>query len=88
MDDEILDYLSTTMRLPFVYVFVNDRWARCLDVMLEKKEVVRQLYQLQIIRLVEADFNTALKIFFAKQMVANSEKNHCQKNNGEEDQAE
>jgi len=73
-DDRISDYLSTMMRLPFVYGFVNDRWSRCLDVMLEKKEGVRQIHQLRIIGLVEADFNTALKIFFAKQMVANSER--------------
>ena len=39
-----------------------------------KKEGVRQIHQLRIIGLVEADFNTALKIFFAKQMVTNSER--------------
>jgi len=42
--------------------------------MLEKKGGVRQIHQLRIIGLVEVDFNTALKTFFAKQMVANSGK--------------
>ena len=41
--------------------------------MLEKKSGVRQIHQLQIIGLVNVDFNTAQKIFFAKQMIFNSE---------------
>ncbi|KAL7523120.1 hypothetical protein ACHAWF_000381, partial [Thalassiosira exigua] len=41
--------------------------------MLEKKTGVRRIHQLQIIGLVEADFNTALKLYFAKYLVANSE---------------
>ena len=61
------------MRLPFMHGFKNDRWSKCLDVMLEKKPGVREIHQLRIIGLVEADFNTALKLFFAKQLVANSE---------------
>lgn len=49
------------------------RWTKCIDVMLEKKPGVRKIHQLRIIGLVEADFNTALKLFFAKHLVANSE---------------
>lgn len=73
-DDAISDYMAIMMRLPFMYGFCNDRWAKCIDVMLEKKKGVRKIHLLRIIGLVEADFNTALKFFFAKQMVANSER--------------
>ncbi len=71
--DSIADYLVVMMRLPFLYGFCNDRWAKCLDVMLEKKKGIRQIHQLRIIGLVEADFNTALKFYFARQMISNSE---------------
>ncbi|KAL7533444.1 hypothetical protein ACHAXR_008968 [Thalassiosira sp. AJA248-18] len=67
------DYHTIMMRLPFMYGFVNNRWTKCIDVMLEKKKGIRQIHQMRIIGLVEADFNTALKLFFAKQMVTNSE---------------
>ena len=72
-DPTMAAYLVVMMRLPFMYGFKNDRWAKCIDVMLEKKKGIRRIHQLRIIGLVEADFNTALKLFFAKQMVANSE---------------
>ena len=62
------------MRLPFMHGFVNDRWAKCINVMLEKKKGVRKFHMLRIIGLVEADFNTALKIFFAKKMIQNAER--------------
>ena len=67
-------YLVVMMRLPFMHGFKNDRWALCLDVMLEKKPGVRRIHQLRIIGLVEADFNTALKFYFAKHLVAQSER--------------
>ncbi|KAL7546461.1 hypothetical protein ACHAWF_009793, partial [Thalassiosira exigua] len=61
------------LRLPFMYGFMNERWANSLDVMLEKKPGVRRIHQLRIIGLVEADFNTALKLFFAKHLISNTE---------------
>ncbi|KAL7544844.1 hypothetical protein ACHAWF_009231 [Thalassiosira exigua] len=61
------------MCLPFMYGFKNDRWAKCLDVMLEKKPGVRWIHQLRIIGLVEADFNTALMLFFACHLIGNAE---------------
>jgi hypothetical protein len=61
------------MSLPFVYGFVNTRWTYSIDVMLEKVKGLRQIHRLRIIDLVEADFNTALKIFFAKKLIANTE---------------
>ena len=57
-----------------MYGFVNTRWLREVDVMLEKKKDVRMIHMLHIIGLLEADFNTALKFFFAKKMMANAEK--------------
>ena len=38
------------------------------------KKGVRMIHMLRIIGLVEADFNTALKIFFAKKMIQNAER--------------
>ena len=67
-------YCSVMMRLPFMHGFKNDRWAKSIDVMLEKKAGVKKIHFLQIIRLVEAHFNTALKLYFAKNLVSNSEK--------------
>ncbi|KAL7517424.1 hypothetical protein ACHAWF_000123, partial [Thalassiosira exigua] len=67
-DSKISLYVVIMMCLPFMYGFKNDRWAKCLDVMLEKKPDVRRIHQLRIIGVVEADFNTALKLFFARQL--------------------
>ncbi|KAL7523469.1 hypothetical protein ACHAWF_003332, partial [Thalassiosira exigua] len=52
-DSEISSYMVIMMRLPFMYGFKNDRWAKSLDVMLEKKPGVRRIHQLRIIGLVE-----------------------------------
>ena len=41
--------------------------------MLEKKPEVRKIHQLQIIGLLEADFNTAFKLIFARKMMWNAE---------------
>ena len=43
--------------------------------MLEKKKGVRKIHLLRIIGLLEADFNTALKFFFANQMMIIAEEN-------------
>ena len=42
--------------------------------MLENKARVEKIHLLEIIGLVEADFNTALKLYFAKHLVSKSEK--------------
>ncbi|KAL7536182.1 hypothetical protein ACHAXR_006960 [Thalassiosira sp. AJA248-18] len=62
LDDTLSDHHTIIMRLPFICGFVNDRWKKCMDVMLEKKKGIRQIHQMRIIGLVEADFNTALKL--------------------------
>ncbi|KAL7545994.1 hypothetical protein ACHAWF_015022 [Thalassiosira exigua] len=68
---EISSHMVIMMCLPFMYGFKNNRWAKCLNVMLEKKPGVRQIHQLRIIGLVEGDFNTALKLFFAHHLIGN-----------------
>jgi hypothetical protein len=73
-DDSLSETMAIMMSLPFVYGFVNKRWTTSIDVMLEKKRGLRQIHRLRIIGLVEADFNTALKIFFAKKLISNAEK--------------
>ena len=65
--NEMSHYMVIMMRVPFMYGFKNNWWTKCIDVMLEKKVGVRKIYQLRIIGLGEADFNSALKLYFAKQ---------------------
>ena len=65
-EDNMAQWLSIMMSLPFMYGFVNKRWATIIDIMIEKKKDVRKIHQLRIIGILEADFNTALKILFAK----------------------
>ncbi|KAL7537591.1 hypothetical protein ACHAWF_005825 [Thalassiosira exigua] len=72
-NSENSSYMVIMMCLPFMYGFKNDRWAKCLDAMLEKKPGVCRIHQLRIIGLVEADFNTALKLFIACHLIGNAE---------------
>ena len=62
-EDDFADWLSIMMSIPFMFGFAPLRWQRMTDVMLEKKKGVRKIHQLRIIGLLEADLNTALKIF-------------------------
>ena len=59
--------ISIMMSLPFQYGFVNDRWCKAI------KPWVRKIHQLHIIGLLEADFNTALKLIFSWKMMRNAE---------------
>ena len=76
------------MSLPFQYGFVNNQWCRATDVMLEKKPGVRKIHQLCIIGLLEADFNTALKLIFAKKMMGNAERSEISNEQWGDDQIE
>jgi len=40
------------MSLPFMYGFINTRWTRSIDVMLEKKRGNRKIHMLRIIGLL------------------------------------
>ena len=72
-DESLEELFAIMMSLPLNYGFVNDRWCRATAVMLEKKPGVRKIHQLRIIGLIEAYFNTALKLIFAKKMMRNAE---------------
>jgi hypothetical protein len=72
-DEEISEWMALMMSMPFEFGFVNERWTKAIDVMLEKKKGVRKIHMLRIIALLEADFNTALKIIFARKMMINAE---------------
>ena len=66
-EDDFAEWLSIMMSIPFIYGFAPTRWQRMIDVMLEKKKGIRQIHQLRIIGLLEADLNTALK-YFAREL--------------------
>ena len=38
-EDDLAQWLSIMMSLPFMYGFVNKRWATIIDVMIEKKKM-------------------------------------------------
>ena len=67
------EYFSLMMSLPFMYGFSHKRWQSAIDVMLEKKLGVRRIHLMRVIGLVEADFNTALKILFTRDLMWNAE---------------
>ena len=72
-DETLEEVFAIMMSLPLKYGFVNERWCRATDVMIEKKQGARKIHQLRIIGLIEADFNTALKLIFAKKRMSNAE---------------
>ncbi len=72
--EDFTKYLSVMMSLPFMYGFTNKRWETAIEVMLEKKRGVRRIHLMRIIALVEADFNTALKIMYARKLMWQAER--------------
>ena len=72
-EDDLAEWLSLMMSMPFQFGFINERWTKSIDVMLEKKQGNRQIHMLRIIGLLEADFNTALKILFSQKLMQNAE---------------
>jgi hypothetical protein len=52
--------MALMMSMPFEFGFVNERWTKAIDVMLEKKKGVRKIHMLRIIALLEADFDTMM----------------------------
>ncbi|KAL7550562.1 hypothetical protein ACHAWF_015354 [Thalassiosira exigua] len=71
--EKFCKYYAVMMSLPFEYGFSNKRWENAIDCMLEKKLGIRKIHLMRIIGLLEADFNTALKILFAGRMMCNAE---------------
>jgi hypothetical protein len=72
-DEDLVEWMAIMMSLPFQHGFPNAHWMRSIDVMLEKKKGAKKIHMLRIIALLEADFNTALKIFFARRLMDNAE---------------
>ena len=72
-DNGLASSFAKLMSLPFQYGFVNKQWCKARDVMLEKKPGVRKIHHLRIIGLLDAEFNTALKLTFARKMMWNAE---------------
>jgi hypothetical protein len=72
-DDDLAETHSLMLSLPFMYGFQCDRWRRVIDCMLEKKPGVRKIHIMRIIILFEADFNSALKWYFSKNIMPNAE---------------
>lgn len=72
--DDMAEFLCILISLPFIYGFALDRWLHEIDVMLEKKKGNFKIHMLRIIGLLEADFNTALKFFFSREMMGNTER--------------
>ena len=63
-EDDLASWLSIMMSLPFMYGFVNTRWAKMVDVMIEKKRGNRKIHMLRLLGSLEADFNQSLKLIF------------------------
>ena len=72
--DYLADFQCVMLSLPFIYGFVCKRWLKGIDVMIEKKKGIRWIHTLQMMELLEADFNSALKKFFAKGLKIAAEK--------------
>ena len=73
-EDDIAQWLSIMMSLPFICAFVSECWKQTVNAMLAKKPGVRKIHQLQIIGILEADFKTTLKILFARKLMKIAEK--------------
>ena len=74
--DYLAEFLAVMLSLPFIYGFVCNRWLRGIDVMIEKKKGVRWIHTLRLIELLEADFNSARRFFFAKEFMTIAESNN------------
>ena len=63
------------MSLPSIYGFIKNWWCTTVvDVMREKKKDVKNNHQLQTIGILEADFNTALKVLlFVEKLMAHAQ---------------
>ena len=59
--------------LSCIYGFTQTQWQTLVDVMLEKKKGVRQIHKLQVVGILEADVNTALKVISAKKLTRAAE---------------
>ena len=73
--DYFAEFQCIMLGLPFVYEFFCQQWLRGIDIMIEKKTGVRKIHTLRLIKLLEADFKSSLKIFFAENLMTMVEGN-------------
>jgi hypothetical protein len=64
----ILSVLHKLTSIPFQFGFSPSRWRIAIDTMLEKTPGNPHLSKLRIIQLIEADFNTGLKIIWSRRL--------------------
>jgi len=68
-ENDIAEWLSIMVSLPFQHSFVNDRWTTEVDMMIENKRDERKIHQPRIIGILETDFNKVLKILFSRRLM-------------------
>lgn len=72
-EDDLVELMIVMMSLTFMYGFIKKWWSTVVNVVLEKKKDAQKIHQLQTIGILEAAFNTALKILFTKKLMAHAE---------------
>jgi hypothetical protein len=71
---KLAELMCTMLSLPWKHGVCLDRWLKVIDVMLSKDEGICRLRRLQIIQLIEADFNQCLLMLVTKPITHNMNK--------------
>lgn len=79
-NDDLAEIHSLWQSLPFMYGFLNKRWLKTIECMLEKKTGVRKIHMMRIINLFEADFSTQIKYYFNRGVMPNAEQTRLSSN--------
>ena len=69
---EILDVHRIMMIIPFRFAMVPTRWAKTVQIMLEKDSGSPWSHRLRIIELFDSQVNAGLQMIFGKRMVSNA----------------
>ena len=73
---DILDVHRIMLVLPFRFAMIPDRWARTVQILLEKDPGSPWTHRLRIIELFDSQVNAGLQIIFGKRMIQNSLKHN------------